>query len=79
MPAVLLEAGSIVNRDEELELESQERRSLTSAAVAAAVDDFCLARSQPKTVPLAKHPPRTAAAPARVNLVRPAHWTLSPD
>jgi len=79
MPAVLLEAGSIVNRDEELELESQERRSLTSAAVAAAVEDFCLARSQPKTVPFAKHPPRTAVAPARVNLVWPARWTRRRD
>ena len=38
MPAVLLEAGSIVNRDEELELGTAERRALISAAVAAAVD-----------------------------------------
>ncbi|MGA8079387.1 MAG: N-acetylmuramoyl-L-alanine amidase [Xanthobacteraceae bacterium] len=43
MPAVLLEAGSIVNRDEELQLASPERRSLTSAAVTAAVEDFCAA------------------------------------
>lgn len=47
MPAVLLEAGSIVNRQEELELASPERRSLTSAAVVAAVDDFCAARAHP--------------------------------
>ena len=33
MPAVLLEAGSIINRDEELELGTPERRSLTSDAV----------------------------------------------
>jgi len=44
MPAVLLEAGSIVNRQEELELATPARRSLTSAAVAAAVADFCAAR-----------------------------------
>jgi N-acetylmuramoyl-L-alanine amidase len=56
MPAVLLEAGSIVNRQEELELASPERRSLTSAAVAAAVEDFCVARSQPGSDRLAKHP-----------------------
>ncbi|MFZ1923369.1 MAG: N-acetylmuramoyl-L-alanine amidase [Xanthobacteraceae bacterium] len=43
MPAVLLEAGSIVNRDEELQLASPERRSLTSAAITAAVEDFCAA------------------------------------
>jgi N-acetylmuramoyl-L-alanine amidase len=48
MPAVLLEAGSIVNRQEELELASPERRALVSAAVVAAVEDFCAARPQPK-------------------------------
>jgi N-acetylmuramoyl-L-alanine amidase len=47
MPAVLLEAGSIVNRQEELELGTQERRSATSAAIAAAVADFCAARARP--------------------------------
>ena len=50
MPAVLLEAGSIVNRQEELELATPARRSLTSAAVAAAVADFCAARSRPPVV-----------------------------
>jgi N-acetylmuramoyl-L-alanine amidase len=44
MPAVLLEAGSIVNRQEELELASPERRELISAAVVSAVKDFCVAR-----------------------------------
>jgi N-acetylmuramoyl-L-alanine amidase len=47
MPAVLLEAGSIVNRAEELLLASPERRSLESAAIVAAVDEFCAARSRP--------------------------------
>ena len=47
MPAVLLEAGSIVNRQEELELATPQRRSLTSAAVAAAVANFCAARARP--------------------------------
>jgi N-acetylmuramoyl-L-alanine amidase len=47
MPAVLLEAGSIVNRQEEVQLTSPERRALTSAAVAAAVEQFCAARAQP--------------------------------
>jgi N-acetylmuramoyl-L-alanine amidase len=41
MPAVLLEAGSIVNRQEELELGTAERRSVTSAAIVAAVEKFC--------------------------------------
>jgi N-acetylmuramoyl-L-alanine amidase len=41
MPAVLLEAGSIINRDEELRMDSPERRDMISNAVAAAVKDFC--------------------------------------
>ncbi len=41
MPAVLLEAGSIINRDEELKLESPERRDIISSAVAAAAKEFC--------------------------------------
>jgi N-acetylmuramoyl-L-alanine amidase len=44
MPAVLLEAGSIVNRDEELLLASPEYRSIISAAVVDAVEIFCAAR-----------------------------------
>ncbi|HXX26697.1 MAG TPA: N-acetylmuramoyl-L-alanine amidase [Pseudolabrys sp.] len=43
MPAVLLEAGSIANRDEELVLETPERQQMTAAAVVAAVDAFCAA------------------------------------
>jgi N-acetylmuramoyl-L-alanine amidase len=41
MPAVLLEAGSIINRDEELKMESPERRDIISGAVAAAAKEFC--------------------------------------
>jgi N-acetylmuramoyl-L-alanine amidase len=41
MPAVLLEAGSIINRDEELKMSSPERRDIISGAVAAAVKEFC--------------------------------------
>jgi N-acetylmuramoyl-L-alanine amidase len=44
MPAVLLEAGSIVNRDEELLLATPERHALVGAAVVEAVDAFCAAR-----------------------------------
>ncbi|MGD0026695.1 MAG: N-acetylmuramoyl-L-alanine amidase [Xanthobacteraceae bacterium] len=56
MPAVLLEAGSIVNRQEELQLATPERRALTSAAVAAAVEDFCAARSTRHGDRLVKRP-----------------------
>jgi N-acetylmuramoyl-L-alanine amidase len=45
MPAVLLEAGSIINRDEELKMDSAERRDIISGGVAAAVKEFCDARS----------------------------------
>jgi N-acetylmuramoyl-L-alanine amidase len=41
MPAVLLEAGSIINRDEELKMNSAERRDVISDAVVAAVKEFC--------------------------------------
>ncbi len=61
MPAVLLEAGSIVNRQEELLLASPERRMLTSAAVVAAVEDFCAARAKPVEA-------KAAAPVKRVNL-----------
>ena len=47
MPAVLLEAGSIVNRQEELTLATPERRTLVADAVTAAVEEFCAARAQP--------------------------------
>jgi N-acetylmuramoyl-L-alanine amidase len=61
MPAVLLEAGSIVNRQEELDMATPERRTLIADAVTAAVKEFCAARSQPVS----------AAMPAR----RPAALT----
>lgn len=39
--AVLLEAGSIINRDEEMELNSAERHEAVAGAVAAAMREFC--------------------------------------
>jgi N-acetylmuramoyl-L-alanine amidase len=47
-PAVLLEAGVIVNRDEERELSSAARRHLIAAAVTEAVDAFCVEGTAPK-------------------------------
>src|SRR5215471_14901954 len=44
MPAVLLEAGSIINREEELRMGSVERQTLISTAVTDAVEAFCTAR-----------------------------------
>lgn len=41
MAAVLLEAGSIINRDEELMMNSPERRNIISSGVVAAMQTFC--------------------------------------
>jgi N-acetylmuramoyl-L-alanine amidase len=41
MPAVLLEAGSIINRDEELLMNSPEHRASITTAVTAAVEGYC--------------------------------------
>jgi N-acetylmuramoyl-L-alanine amidase len=41
MPAVLFEAGVIVNRDEETQLASPQRRALVGEAIASAMSKFC--------------------------------------
>ena len=56
MPAVLLEAGSIINRGEELRMGTLEHQALVSTAVTDAVKSFCKAR-RPRT-------PATAASRA---------------
>ena len=63
MPAVLLEAGSIINRQEELQLATPERRATTSAAIVAAVQEFCEARARAATSKTAA-PPRSGARSA---------------
>jgi hypothetical protein len=55
MPAVLLEAGSIVNRDEELALASPERQQLITAAVVDAVDSYCAAKPNKPALQIAQH------------------------
>lgn len=45
IPAVLLEAGSIINRDEELAMATPERRGAITAAAVDAIVGFCEARS----------------------------------
>lgn len=44
MPAVLLEAGSIINRNEELKMDSAERRNIIAGGVTMAVREFCDSR-----------------------------------
>jgi N-acetylmuramoyl-L-alanine amidase len=46
MPAVLFEAGSIVNREEELRLASTDRQRLIAASVRSAVEGFCTLHPQ---------------------------------
>jgi len=65
MPAVLLEAGSIVNRDEELVLSAPERQAQIGAAVADAVKQFCAAQAATQT-------PRTARGAGDRRSVRPS-------
>jgi N-acetylmuramoyl-L-alanine amidase len=70
MPAVLLEAGSIVNRQEELELATPERRLIVAEAVSAAVVDFCASRGQTVAGRPSGNPPSINTAPSE--RVRPA-------
>src|SRR5262249_53999191 len=67
MPAVLLEAGSIINREEELRMGSVERQALISAGVTDAVEAFCAARRPRAPVNVASQSgkvSRQATAPA---------------
>jgi N-acetylmuramoyl-L-alanine amidase len=70
MPAVLLEAGSIINREEELQMATPERQVLIGDSVTEAVAQFCNER-QPAEKPVqAKRPGKpeavsAAAAPPR--------------
>jgi N-acetylmuramoyl-L-alanine amidase len=75
MPAVLLEAGSIINRDEELQMGSPERQSLIVAAVTDAVESFCASRRPRAPHHAARRP---GAAPAAKAALQPAAAAVSP-
>jgi len=72
MPAVLLEAGSIINRDEELLMETPEHQGVISAAAVEAVENFCRERrplrleriARPGASAKARLRPAAAGAPA---------------
>ncbi len=72
MPAVLLEAGSIVNRQEELELATPERRLIVAEAVTAAVEDFCTSREQTVAGRLPASKPASVAITTPSRGIRPA-------
>ena len=60
MPAVLLEAGSIINRQEELQLATPERRLMVAEAITAAVEEFCGSRGQASRSTAASNPASVA-------------------
>lgn len=66
MPAVLLEAGSIVNREEELQLATPERQALIAIAVTQAVETFCAARNPRILSRFPATSARTASRPAKI-------------
>jgi N-acetylmuramoyl-L-alanine amidase len=72
LPAVLFEAGVILNRDDELVLMTEQRRKIVAAAFAGAVERFC---AGPEPVPVAQEPARGAQEPAPV----PAEPTGAPQ
>ena len=60
MPAVLLEAGSILNRAEALDLQTPERRAAIVAAVTEAIDGYCGEIKRPVAVAKAHRKHRLA-------------------
>jgi len=65
MPAVLLEAGSIINRDEELLMETPEHQGVIAAAALEAVEKFCEQRRPTKSERVARPaPPKARLHPA---------------
>ncbi len=81
MPAVLLEAGSIANREEELIMASPEQQRLISAAVVDAVDSFCAVQSHKPALQIAQHAKATRALLAsshRRTRARTAAATIAP-
>jgi len=72
MPALLLEAGSIVNRQEELDLGAPDRRGRTSAAIVAAVADFCAARARPVAAKPMVQPAAPKSIGTRASTITPA-------
>jgi N-acetylmuramoyl-L-alanine amidase len=78
MPAALLEAGSIINREEELLLGTPEHQALIAASVVDAVKAFCTARATPPPRPApAASTPAGSTPPARPKTTSP--WPKLPN
>ena len=76
MPAVLLEAGSIANCDEEFVVASPERLQLISVAVVDAVDSFCVAQSHKPRLQIAQRS-KARHAPSAHSHRRASVWSLT--
>ncbi len=72
MPAVLLEAGSIINRQEELALATPERRWMVAEAVTGAVEEFCASRGQAVADRSSARKPVNVAVTTHAKGVKPA-------
>ena len=72
MPAVLLESGSIINRDEELVMASDAHKNKVASAVAGAVSDYCETRGAAPPVMARPEPAPKTAKPSRVAQPRAA-------
>jgi len=70
MPAVLLESGSIINRDEELVMASDDHKNKVSAAVAAATAEYCATRG-PAPPPAAKPAPQVSKPQPQKKMAQP--------
>lgn len=66
MPAVLLEAGSIIHRDEELVMATPERQALIGAAVADAAKAFC-GQDAPRAPAVVRPPAYRARTGSAIN------------
>ncbi|MBI5320710.1 N-acetylmuramoyl-L-alanine amidase [Bradyrhizobium sp.] len=65
MPAVLLESGSIINREEELVMASDDHKNKVAAAVSAAALEYCGTRG-PASPQVAQPPPKSSKPAQRV-------------
>jgi N-acetylmuramoyl-L-alanine amidase len=79
MPAVLFEAGSIINRDEELVMASVEHQEQLASAVTNSVESFCKAQGPRKPQQrIARRQPEAAAASATPPFIFPFFFNEPP-
>jgi len=84
MPAVLLESGSIINREEELKMASQEHKDKVGAAVLAAVAEYCDTRgaappqaTQPEPKPSESKPSESKPSQSKASQPKPSQARTS--